>query len=69
MREWFLACCFELFHLVVEEEVDQDGIDVGVGVQSFYFPAYQLDTPDTTSCFKLATEHIILRVMDSLPRS
>lgn len=64
MREWFLTSGFKLFHLVVEEEVNQDGVDVSIRVQSLYFPTNQLNTPNAASCFKLA-QGTLHRVMET----
>lgn len=50
VRSTLLPCCFNLLDGVVEEKVDQDGVDFGLGVLSFDLPADELDAPDA-ACY------------------
>lgn len=47
MRHWFFTGSFELFDFVVEEEVDQDSVDMRIGVISSNLSADELNAPYT----------------------
>lgn len=41
---------FQFLDLVVEEEVDEDGVDVGAGVVLADFSANEFDAPNAAGC-------------------
>lgn len=48
MRKGIFTKCFQLLHLVVQEEVYQDSVDMPLGVESLDLPPNQLNAPDAT---------------------
>lgn len=50
-----LASSLLLFHTVVEEEIDQYSVDMGIGVLPLNLAPNQLDTPDAASCYVLVS--------------
>lgn len=54
VRKRLLSFLFHFFHGVVQEKVDQNGIDVGFRVFPLDLPPDQLYTPDATCCRLLA---------------
>lgn len=46
----FLASGFHLFHLVIKEEINENGVDVGVWMSSHDFPPNELYTPYAACC-------------------
>lgn len=63
MRDGLLPSSLKLLHLVVEEEVDQDGVDVRFRMLPPDFPLDQLYTPYTTSCLMSAYYSLSLQSM------
>lgn len=57
MRDSFFARCFHLFHCVVKEEVNQDSIDVSIGMCLLDLPPYQLNAPNTASYNNVNKRH------------
>lgn len=53
MRDGFLSFGFHLLHKVVQEEVDQDGVDLDLGVVPFDLSPDQFDTPDAAGCIRV----------------
>lgn len=51
MRNAFLPVRLHLFHRVVEEEVNQNGIDLHSWMLAQYFASDQLDAPDTAASY------------------
>lgn len=62
MRDSFFAFCFHLFHRVVKKEVNQNSIDVGIGMCLLDLPPYQLNTPNTTSCNNVNKRYPTIRM-------
>lgn len=61
MRHRLLPSSLKLFHLVVEEEVNQDGVDMCFRMLSPDLSLYQFYTPYTTSYAGLATHSLSLQ--------
>src|SRR5687767_10139640 len=55
VRHRLFACRLQLFHGIIEEKVNQDGVDFCVRVLSLDLPAHKLYAPDATSYRPSAT--------------
>ena len=49
MRYSFDPFLFSFFRQIVEEEVDKDGIDFGIGLEQKNLATKELDGPDTAT--------------------
>lgn len=49
MRNGLLALCFQFFHQIVQEEVNQNGVNLDIWMISLDLPPDQLHAPYTTS--------------------
>lgn len=50
MRDNLFASVFHFLYRVVQEEIQEDGIDVSFGVLFHNLPAEQFHAPDTAGC-------------------
>ena len=63
VRNALLSSSLQGFYGIIEEEVDQDGINLGLGMLAHNLPPDQLYTPDTATCntpFQSAVTHSLL---------